>query len=57
MKKIISVSIDDELHKKAKRMRVGISAFLDIKLREYLAFLEGKGGCCETFKDENMDRK
>ena len=57
MKKIISVSIDEELHKKAKKMRVGISAFLDIKLREYLAFLEGKGGCCEKIKDEGMAEK
>ncbi len=43
MKKIISVNIDEDLHKKAKEMGIGISAFVNIKLREYIALIEGKG--------------
>ena len=34
------IIVDPKLHKKAKEMGVGISAFLEIKLREYLAFIE-----------------
>jgi len=35
-------------------MEINVSAFLDIKLREYIALIEGKEGCCE---DSGNDKK
>ena len=40
MKIITMPGIDEKLHKKAKEMGIDISAFLNIKLREYIALIE-----------------
>ncbi len=37
-----NITIDKELLEKSKKNNVSISGFVDIKLREYLALLEGK---------------
>ena len=64
MKKVrTTITIDKDLLEKAKKFRVGISPFVDIKLREYLVLLEGKTLCQkdvfgETFSEKGslMDR-
>ena len=45
-----TITIDKDLLKKAKEMGINVSAFLDIKLREYIALVEGKGVCSEDSK-------
>ena len=35
-----SVTIDEEVLKKAREMEINVSAFLEIKLREYIALIE-----------------
>ena len=37
-----SITIDKELLDRARKQNVGISSFLDIELRRYLAIIEGK---------------
>ena len=39
-----SVTIDKDLLKKAREMEINVSALLEIRLREYIALIEGKGG-------------
>ena len=41
-KKLTSVKIDEELLSKAKQYGINVSAFLEIKLREHIALIEGK---------------
>ena len=36
-----TITINKKLLEKAKKMDISISSFLDIKLREYIAILEG----------------
>ena len=38
---MVNLSINDELINKARDIGINISAFLEIKLQEYLALLEG----------------
>ena len=37
-----TITINKDLLKKAKQYDISISSFLDIELRRYLAFIEGK---------------
>ncbi len=37
-----SVTIDKDLLKKAHEMEINVSALLEIRLREYIALIEGK---------------
>ncbi len=43
-----SVRINEEVLKKAREHEINVSAFLEIRLREYLALIEGKGGCSSS---------
>jgi len=43
MKKIrTNVTLNEDVFKKAKKYNIIISSFLEIKLREYIALIEGK---------------
>ena len=41
-KKPLNLSIDKDLIKRARKKGINLSAFLEIKLQEHLAFIEGK---------------
>lgn len=41
-----TITIDKRVLKKARQEGINISSFTEIKLREFLALIEGKGGCC-----------
>jgi len=41
-KRMTSMRIDEDVLKKAKEYGINVSAFLEIKLREYIALIEGK---------------
>ena len=36
-----TITVDKELLEKARKQNISISGFIDIKLREYLALIEG----------------
>ena len=42
-KKRINLTVDEDLFREAKEKGINISSFLEIKLREYLALIEGMG--------------
>lgn len=53
-KKMTSVRIQEEVLDKAKEYGVNVSAFLEIRLREYIAMIEGTaGGCCEDSEKDD----
>ena len=41
-KKPLNLSIDKDLIKRARKKGINLSAFLEIRLQEYLALIEGK---------------
>ncbi len=44
------ITIDGDLLKKAREIELNIFAFLEIKLREYIALIEGKDNCCKNVR-------
>ncbi len=52
-KKMTSVRINEEVLRKAREHEINVSAFLEIKLREYLALIEGEGRNCSSSKSNN----
>ena len=45
-----TITIDRRVLKKARQEGINISSFTEIKLREFLALIRGKGGCCNDSK-------
>jgi len=41
-KKRISLTVEGDVVKQAKELGINMSAFLEIRLREYIAMIEGK---------------
>ena len=52
-----TITINKDLLKKAKEHSISISSFLDIKLREYLALIEGKQTNYPQFNKQSNENK
>ena len=52
-----TITINEDLLRKAKEHNVSISSFLDIELRRYLALIEGKGNVKTNSNVENTTNK
>ena len=56
-KKPLNLSVNEELVKRARKYGINLSSFLEIKLQEHLALIEGKHINSSQFESHNTGYK